>query len=352
MARTLWSYQLFKGEYFAIFFATTPLHLLALSIIYLFKSRRPVGQRSIRQCLARAYLKSWFQVLSATRHQGGAHLVPPGKAKERFVVIEPPSDDHFTGILTPGIVKPAPIKALWFPSPVRQTTAASSSDKKIVLHFPGGAYVLPLATNQIGQGISELMTQHMGATTFFVQYRITRAPDTRFPAAIQDGVTSYSYLLSLGIDPKRIIISGDSAGGNLAIALLTYTSQRTRARITSHTETHRKTLVPSLCQWAADEYLPQGNAEYEAEARPFFSPLHHPFETRVPLFLHAGTKEAFYDSIKEFSEEMTRVPGNRIRLHETELAPHDIILLHKMLGFTSETAIAVRDARCFFADIS
>ncbi|KAM0811523.1 putative Alpha/beta hydrolase fold-3 domain-containing protein [Seiridium cardinale] len=86
-------------------------------------------------------------------------------------------------------------------------------------------------------------------------------------------------------------------------------------------------LVPSLSQWAADEYLPQGNAEYEAQARPFLSPLHHPFKTRVPLFLHAGTKEAFYDSIKEFSEEMTRVPGNRIRLRKTELAPHDILLL-------------------------
>ncbi|KAK6085242.1 alpha/beta hydrolase fold-3 domain-containing protein [Seiridium cupressi] len=293
--------------------------------------------------------------------------------KERFLVIEPPSDDHFTGILTPSTAKPAPIKAVWFPSPVRQTTAAGSSDKKIVLHFPGGAYVLPLATNQIGQGISELMTQYMDAATFFVQYRITRAPETRFPAAIQDGVTAYSYLLGLGIDPKRIIISGDSAGENLAIALLRYLST-CRAKLPlphgamlyspavyftanagqdyeSYQNASEDILVPSLCQWAADEYLPQGNAEYEAEARPFFSPL-HPFETRVPLFLHAGTKEAFYDSIKEFSEEMTRVPGNRIRLHETELAPHDIILLHKMLGFTSETATAVRDARNFFADIS
>ncbi|KAK9771601.1 putative Alpha/beta hydrolase fold-3 domain-containing protein [Seiridium cardinale] len=319
-------------------------------------------------------LESWFHVPSATRHQGGAHLVPPGKAKERFVVLEPPSDDHFTGILTPGIVKPAPINAVWLPRPVRQTTGAGLSDKNIVLHFPGGAYVLPLATNQIGQGIYELMTQHMDVTTFFVQYRITRAPDTRFPAAIQDGVTSYNYLVSLGIDPKRIIISGDSAGGNLAIALLRYLSTcqaklplphgamlyspavyftaNAGQEYESYQNASEDILVPSLCQWAADEYLPQGNAEYEAQARPFLSPLHHPFKTRVPLFLHAGTKEAFYDSIKEFSEEMTRVPGNRIRLRKTELAPHDIILLHKMLGFTSETATAVRDARHFFADIS
>lgn len=365
MGRTLWSYQPLKGVYFAWFFITSPPYLLSLSISYLLvKSRRPVPQWSIRQCLGRAYLKSWFHAVSVTQHQDGTQLVVPGKASERFVLIEPPPDDLFTGILAPGIINPSPVKAIWFPSPVQEGA------QKVVLHFPGGAFVLPLATNEVGESVSGLMTRHMEATTFFAQYRHSQNADTRFPAAIQDLLTCYYHVLKLGVDPKRIILSGDSAGRNLVIALVRYLETcQTKLPLpygamawspavnftaeagrdyNSYKNSPEDILRPSLCQWAADAYLPKRGADYENEARPFFSPLHHPFETKVPLFIHAGTKEAFYDGVKEFSEEMSRVQGNRIRFHQSELAPHDILLTHKLLNFTDEVESAIKDACDFF----
>jgi len=60
-----------------------------------------------------------------------------------------------------------------------------------------------------------------------VEYRLTRAvpitPANAFPAALLDGVAVVHYLVfSLGFHPRNIILSGDSAGGNLALAVTRY----------------------------------------------------------------------------------------------------------------------------------
>jgi acetyl esterase/lipase len=91
-----------------------------------------------------------------------------------------------------------------------------------VLHLPCGAYVIasPPTTTVIYPG--SVFAKRINALTFYCQYCVAATPDTRFPAAIQDAVTFYAYLLDLGIPAKNIIISGDSAGGNLVIALLRY----------------------------------------------------------------------------------------------------------------------------------
>jgi acetyl esterase/lipase len=51
-----------------------------------------------------------------------------------------------------------------------------------------------------------------------LEYRL--APENPFPAAVEDAVKSYAWLLSEGIDPNNIVIGGDSAGGGLAVAAL------------------------------------------------------------------------------------------------------------------------------------
>ena len=51
-----------------------------------------------------------------------------------------------------------------------------------------------------------------------IEYRL--APEHPFPAAIDDTYTAYNWLLKEGMDPKNIIVSGQSAGGGLCLALL------------------------------------------------------------------------------------------------------------------------------------
>jgi epsilon-lactone hydrolase len=53
--------------------------------------------------------------------------------------------------------------------------------------------------------------------TFAIDYRL--APEHPFPAAEDDALTAYRWLLSQGHEPAKIVVAGDSAGGHLAVAL-------------------------------------------------------------------------------------------------------------------------------------
>jgi epsilon-lactone hydrolase len=54
--------------------------------------------------------------------------------------------------------------------------------------------------------------------TFALDYRLS--PEHRFPAQLDDALHTYQWLLESGTDPETLILAGDSAGGNLALALL------------------------------------------------------------------------------------------------------------------------------------
>lgn len=57
-----------------------------------------------------------------------------------------------------------------------------------------------------------------GVRALSLDYRL--APENPYPAALDDCVAAYGWLLASGIEPGRIVVAGDSAGGNLALALL------------------------------------------------------------------------------------------------------------------------------------
>ncbi|KAL4926269.1 Alpha/Beta hydrolase protein [Aspergillus undulatus] len=109
----------------------------------------------------------------------------------------------------------------------------------VVLYFHGGAYYLmdPCthrpATSQI--------SKHTKSPVLSVRYRL--APQHPFPAALVDALTAYLYLIApppgslhAPIPPNKIILSGDSAGGNLALVLLQtlLTLHRTSTTVTFH----------------------------------------------------------------------------------------------------------------------
>jgi acetyl esterase len=70
-------------------------------------------------------------------------------------------------------------------------------------------------------GVCRYLTEQAGVRVLAVEYR--RAPEHRYPAALDDCFAAYSWVrehaVDLGADPARIAIGGDSAGGNLSIAV-------------------------------------------------------------------------------------------------------------------------------------
>lgn len=67
-------------------------------------------------------------------------------------------------------------------------------------------------------------------------------------------------------------------------------------------------LDVGLLEWGVDAYPPVGELFREAES--FVSPLHHPFKSMTPLYIEAGSKEGFYESIASFAKQMLEVEGN------------------------------------------
>jgi acetyl esterase len=91
-----------------------------------------------------------------------------------------------------------------------------------VVFCHGGGFVL--CDLESHDGFCRAMSRHTGAVVVAVDYRL--APEHRAPAAVLDGFAVFRWVAEhaaqLGIDPARVAIAGDSAGGNLAavIALL------------------------------------------------------------------------------------------------------------------------------------
>lgn len=86
----------------------------------------------------------------------------------------------------------------------------------VVLYLHGGAFVTE--TPVFHGALLGRICREAGARGLMLGYRL--APEHRFPAALDDCIAAYRWLLDQGLDAGRIVVAGDSAGGNLTLALL------------------------------------------------------------------------------------------------------------------------------------
>ncbi|MGE5422538.1 MAG: alpha/beta hydrolase [Ignavibacteriales bacterium] len=87
---------------------------------------------------------------------------------------------------------------------------------KAILYFHGGGYVS--GTCNAHRAIVAKFVEGSGIKTLLFEYRL--APENPYPAAVEDSLTAYKWLLDQGYLPSNIALLGDSAGGGLALATL------------------------------------------------------------------------------------------------------------------------------------
>ena len=85
----------------------------------------------------------------------------------------------------------------------------------IILYLHGGGYVC--GTKDYARGFASVLSAECGMKVVSVDYRL--APEAPFPAALEDAYAVYCEMLSRGVDAKKIILAGESAGGGLSYAL-------------------------------------------------------------------------------------------------------------------------------------
>lgn len=107
--------------------------------------------------------------------------------------------------------------------PVECLATPNPTTKRIVLQLHGGAYMSGLT--DLYRTFAVRQAECTNAREIYcVDYR--HAPLHRYPAALEDAATVYQGLLAHGTRPSDIIIFGDSAGGNLAVALAIHLRDR------------------------------------------------------------------------------------------------------------------------------
>lgn len=171
-----------------------------------------------------------------------------------------------------------------------------------LLYFHGGAYLAGNAATH-RRWVSNL-SWGIGAIAYVPNYRL--APEHQFPAAVDDALAVYKGLLADHVDPARIIVGGDSAGGGLASALLLRIRDENRplpaGGILFSPYTDLEHTGDSISRNRHTDYLPYGertvNTAYVGThdpRHPYASPLYGDFAGLPPLLVFAGGREMILD---------------------------------------------------------
>lgn len=100
--------------------------------------------------------------------------------------------------------------------PVEWITPAEVSCQSVILYLHGGGWIMGWYNSH--RWMVSHICQAAGCRALAVDYRL--APEHPFPAALEDCLAAYRWLVESGTSPQEIVIAGDSAGGNLALTTL------------------------------------------------------------------------------------------------------------------------------------
>jgi len=206
----------------------------------------------------------------------------------------------------------------------------SPAPRPVLLHYHGGAYLVGSSSAYRGMGANLALAAN--ARVALIDYAL--APESPFPAAPNDALTAYKRLLELGHRPEDIAISGDSAGGNLALVtlqnivssglpqvaaavLLSPWSDLTASGASITQNAQAEAMLPSTrLQEAARLYA--GSTPLDDRR---VSPLFGDFHGLPPLLIHVGAREILRDDARRVHER-TQCAGVASELKEWPGMPH------------------------------
>lgn len=233
-----------------------------------------------------------------------------------------------------------PVPGLWITTP----TGRSRS----ILYFHGGGYAL--GSSRGHAEMTSWIARSAQARVFVLDYR--RAPEYRFPAALEDALLAYRWMVNSGCEPRTITVAGDSAGGGLTIALLTSLRDRGEPlpssavcispwvdlEMTGESIVSKAALDPLLTreglQQFADWYLGGQNPR-----SPLASPLYADLHGLPPLLIQVGTSEILLDDAVRLAER-ARAATVKVALSTYQDMPH---VWHVFASFLPEAREADRE---------
>jgi epsilon-lactone hydrolase len=227
-----------------------------------------------------------------------------------------------------------------------------AADDRVMLHLHGGAYVM--GSPRTHRGLASWLSRTSKSAVVLPEYRL--APEHVFPAALEDAMGTYRWLLEeRGFRPERIAISGDSSGGGLGLALLVRLRDEGRPLPACYVGMSPWTdlagtggsmsELDELDPWLSAAMVEPAARAYAGETAlddPWLSPLYADMKGLPPMLVHVGEHEILRDDARRVVER-AREAGVEASLGVFEEMWH---VFHAFPGLP-ETRVALREIGAF-----
>jgi acetyl esterase len=156
-------------------------------------------------------VRSFLDALIA-QNRPGWETMPPAEGRELFASLKGVFGDgpELYRVEDRTIAGHVPVRVYW---------PSEEDDLPVVIYFHGGGWVL--GNLDTHDPLCRRLASGTGCVVVAVDYRL--APDAKFPAAFDDSFAATAYVSEhadeFNVDPSRLVVAGDSAGGNLATAV-------------------------------------------------------------------------------------------------------------------------------------
>jgi acetyl esterase len=277
------------------------------------------------------------------------HEVPPAVARRFYrdtrgpLQPDPPPVESVQLLLAPGKAGPVPVRAY------RPKGAGKEEILPALIYFHGGGWVIgDLDTHDV---VCRTLANGARCAVFSVEYR--KAPESPFPAAVDDCVAALNFVAKQsGINRKQIAVGGDSAGGNLAAAisliardaggpaisfqLLIYPAtdqQLSHPSIDSNGEGYLLTKKNMI--YFRGHYLPRKEDWLDWRASPLLAKSHAGLP---PAFVMTAGFDPLLDEGRAYAEKLKKA-GVPTEYREYSDMVHGFITLGRVLD-TANTALA------------
>jgi monoterpene epsilon-lactone hydrolase len=232
--------------------------------------------------------------------------------------------------------------------PAMWAVPKGSAEDRVVLCFHGGGYVT--ASMYTHRKLYGHLAKAIGCRALIPHYR--RAPEHVHPAPVDDAVTAYKWILDQGITPQHIALTGDSAGGALAVTTLLRARERnlpmpaatmplspwvdmemTGESLVSNRE--RDVLVQKeVVEIMAMTFLGDGGDRRDPLANPLYADL----KGLPPMYIQVGGDETLLDDSRRLAER-AREAGIEVTL---DIFPEMQHVFHFAAGYAPEADDAIR----------
>jgi acetyl esterase/lipase len=235
-----------------------------------------------------------------------------------------------------------------------EVTIAGHESDRVMLYFHGGVYVIGAAAHTVPLVGEIVRRARVKAIT--LDYRL--APEHPYPAAVDDARAAYEGLLKQGIDPGRIVLAGESAGGGLAVATLLASrdaglpmpscvfllSPYADLTLSGETLTTKESLDPILTpeglRVRAPEYLGGVDA-----SDPLISPIFADLSDLPSMLIQVGSHEILLDDAIRLAATAA-TSDVAVTLDVTPGVPH---VFQGFAGLLDEAGTALDRAAAFMA---